>query len=543
MAKSPGTATPPPTERHARLPAAYEAALELASELDPDQVLQRIPDLARKVVPAKYAALGVTDEHGVVHTFITSGITARERRLLGDIPQGHGLIGELIRNRQPLLVADIAADPRSVGYPANHPPMNALLGVPILLGERALGNLYLTEPLESDTFTEDDLAALNVLAIHTAQAIDRASLFAEARASQRRAEEQRDHLDVILNSMAAAVLIQNAPDGRVEVVNNAARSMLLDAATFGSRLPQAGRDYAIRHANGSELPMEQWPAFRAWRGEMVRNTPYTFTTPRGRHIPVLAQAAPLRDSEGQVSRVVIVFQDITRIREAEQLKDDFLSLVSHELRTPLTAIHGGAYLLATQHDGVDSETRKEILDDLVQESERLDRTLGNILTLTAIEAGQVDPELEPLLVGALIRQRVAGMSKRHPDRDFTVDVSPGVPPAEGSAEALSHVLDNLYENAVKYSPPGTPIDTRAVADRATIRISITDEGYGIAPENVSGVFERFRRPGADPSVRGMGLGLYLSRHLMRSMRGSISVSSPGVGKGATFTIVLPIAAD
>jgi signal transduction histidine kinase len=522
--------------------AAYEAALMIASELDPNAVLQRIPDLARQVVPAKYAALGIADDLGRVHTFITSGISMRQRRRLGDIPQGHGLVGELIRTRIPLLVPDIAADPRSVGYPPNHPPMNTLIGVPILLGDRALGNLYLTEPLESDIFTEDDLAALTVLAIHTAQAVDRANLFAEARESQRRAEEQRDHLDVILNSMAAAVLIQNAPDGRVEVVNNAARSMLLDAIDFGRRLPKAGRDYEIRHANGSRLAMDQWPAFRAWRGEMVRNTPYIFITPNGRHIPVLAQAAPLRDSEGRVTRVVIVFQDITRIREAEQLKDDFISLVSHELRTPLTAIHGGAYLLSHQGDSIDAETRDEIMGDLVQESERLDRTLSNILTLTAIEAGQVEPELEPLLIGPLVRQRVDAMAQRLPDRAFTVDLPPDLPPAEGSAELLAHVLDNLYENAVKYSPAGTPIHTQAVADRATVRISVIDQGSGIAPEHVGGVFERFRRPGADPSVRGMGLGLYLSRHLMRAQHGSISVASPGVGKGATFTIVLPIAA-
>jgi K+-sensing histidine kinase KdpD len=537
------TATPPETSKQTRMQAAYEAALEIASELDPDIVLQRIVDLARQVVPAKYAALGVADEHGVVHTFITSGITVRQRRLLGDIPQGHGLIGELIRTRQPLLVNDIAAHPRSVGYPANHPPMNRLLGVPILLGERALGNLYLTEPLESDLFTEDDLAALTILAIHTAQAIDRASLFAAARENQRRAEEQRDHLDVILNSMVAAVLIQNAPDGRVEVVNNAARSMLLDAFDFGPRLPQAGRDYEIRHANGGHLPLDQWPAFRAWRGEMVRNTPYLFITPNARQIPVLAQAAPLRDTEGRVRRVVIVFQDITRIREAEQLKDDFLSLVSHELRTPLTAIHGGAYLLSRQGDSVDDATRQEILDDLVHESERLDRTVANILTLTAIEAGHVEPELEPLLIGPLVRQRVAGIQKRLPEREFTIELPPDLPPAEGSVELLSHVLDNLYENAVKYSPTDTPIHTRAIADQATIRVSVIDEGFGIAPEHVANVFERFRRPGADPSVRGIGLGLYLSRHLMRAMHGSISAASPGLGKGATFTVVLPIPAD
>jgi two-component system phosphate regulon sensor histidine kinase PhoR len=534
-------AIPSRPEPHTRILAAYEAALEIASELDPDAVLQRVPDVARRVVPARYAALGVADETGLVHTFITSGITTRERMLLGDIPQGHGLIGELVRTRQPLLVDDIAADPRSVGYPPHHPPMNRLLGVPILMGDRALGNLYLTEPLETATFTQDDLAAVTILAIHTAQAIDRARLFAEARDNQQRAEEQRDHLEVILNSLAAAVLIQSTPEGQVEMVNNAARSLLLNTIDLGPRLPMAGRDFEIRHANGTVLPRNHWPAVRAWRGEMVRHTPYLFVTPNGRQVPVLAQAAPLRDSEGRITRVVIVYQDITRLHEAEQLKDDFISLVSHELRTPLTAIRGGAYLLAHQGDTIDSETQRELFDDLVGESERLDRTLTNILSLTAIEAGQVEPELEPLLIGPLVRQRIAEASRRVPDRSITSEIPADLPPAEGNAELLAHVLDNLYENAVKYSPAGTGIHTRAVVAGASIRISVTDEGSGIAPEHVGAVFERFRRPGADPAVRGMGLGLYLSRHLMRAQHGSISAASPGVGKGATFTVVLPIA--
>ena len=530
------------SEDHSRIMAAYEAALEIASELEPDTVLQRIADVARKVVPARYSALGVAGEDGKVHTFITSGISNQERLAIGDIPQGHGLIGELIVNRQPLLVDDISAHPRSVGFPPNHPPMKTLLGVPIVLGNRVLGDLYLTEPVNSDVFTEEDLAALTILAVHAAQAIDRAQLFASVRENQRRAEEQRDHLEVILNSMGSAVLIQNSPDGQVEMVNNAARSLLLDAMDLSLRQPKAGRDYHILHANGNTLPIQQWPAFRAWRGEMVRNAPFTFVTSKGRRMPVLAQAAPLRDSDGTITRVVIVFQDITRIREADQLKDDFLSLVSHELRTPLTAIHGGAYLLSHQGDSVDAETQHEILSDLVRESERLDRTLSNMLTLTAIEAGQMDPETEPMVVAKLVKQRIDEVAARIDDYTFTCDLPAGLPPAEGNPELFGHVLSNLYENAVKYSPVGSTIHTAVRQAGQSIRIAITDEGAGIAPEHVSRVFERFRRPGADPAIRGMGLGLYLSRHLIRAQGGSIAASSPGIGMGSTFSIMLPIAA-
>ncbi len=524
-----------------RIMAAYQAALAIASELHPDSVLQSITDSARKVVPARYAALGVADEHGRVHTFITSGISHRERIAIGDIPQGHGLIGALITDGTPLMVEDIAADPRSVGFPPNHPPMNKLLGVPIKLGSQVLGDLYLTEPTESDQFTDEDLAALTILAVHAAQAIDRARLFASAWENQRRAEEQRDHLEVILNSMSSAVLIQSSLEGYVETVNNAARALLLDSREFELRSTQAGRDYHVLNTNGSALPKEQWPGARAWRGEMVRNMPCTFVTAKGRAVPMLAQAAPLRDSEGAITRVVIVFQDITRIREAEQLKDDFLSLVSHELRTPLTAIHGGAYLLANQGDSVDAETRQDILGDLVRESERLDRTLSNMLTLTAIEAGQMDPETEPILVRKLVTRKESEAAARLPGFTFTHDFPPEVALAEGNPELLGHVITNLYENAAKYSSAGTTIHTAIHADGGAVHISVSDQGVGIAPENLDRVFERFRRPGADPAIRGMGLGLYLSRHLIRAQGGTIAATSPGVGKGSTFTIILPLA--
>ena len=118
-----------------------------------------------------------------------------------------------------------------------------------------------------------------------------------------------------------------------------------------------------------------------------------------------------------------------------------------------------------------------------------------------------------------------------------------MPPAEGDADLLLQVLRNLHENAVKYSPPGSAITTSVCADAQRVTINVVDEGSGIAPEHLGSVFERFRRPGADPGVRGMGLGLYLSRHLIEAQGGQISVTSPGRGKGATFSLTLPISAD
>lgn len=521
--------------------AAYVAALDVASELQLATVLQRLVDLARDVIPSRYAALSVADERGQITEFITSGMTPLERARIGPLPKGHGMLGALIRDRTPMIVPVIADEPRSVGFPPHHPPMESLLGVPILLGNRVLGNLYLTERLEGRGYDESDLQAILILAAHAATAIDRAQLFSQAEENQRRAEEQRDHLRVILDNLPSAVIIQTAPGGELELANATAWAMFGIAQE--SENDQLSPDYRMLLADGRPLPRSQWPGMRALRGEIVRNRQLTLIIGEDRKLPVLVQAAPLRNRFGEVVRAVVVFQDIAQLRAAEQLKDDFLSLISHEFRTPVTAIHGGAHLLAQRGDDLDLNTRHELLTDIVTESAKLEQMLANILTVTAIQAGRLEPTPEPILPLALIRKSIALSRETSRTHQFAVEVAPQTPPAEGDAELLSQVLRNFYENAAKFSPTGSTITTRVTFDGRHVTIHVSDEGSGIAPEHLGSVFERFRRPGADPTVRGMGLGLYLSRHLIEAQGGQIAVASGGSGAGATFSVTLPIPLD
>jgi PAS domain S-box-containing protein len=516
--------------------AAYEAALAVAKEVTPDGVLQCIVNRARDVVPARYAALGVADEQGRIVQFVTSGLTPEERALIGPLPEGHGLLGELIRERAPLLISDIEADPRSVGFPPGHPPMRTLLGVPIVLGEQVLGNLYLAERWDAQPFDQDDLSALQVLAIHAAAAIDRAHAY-------QRAEEQRDQLRIILDSLPAGILIMGTPDAQTELANAAACDMVFGAPTLPGVLPVFGRDMQMLRADGTPLSHEQRLEVRAalQQGEVIRNQQFLLEGADGRRVPVLAQIAPLPNAAGVVDRAVLVLQDITRLREAEQLQDDFLSLVSHEFRTPLTTIHGGAHLLANQGGTLDDETRQELLDDIVTESDRLDQMLANMLTLTAVMAGRLPVRTEPLLLEPLAWATAAEVAGHAQDHDFQIEIRADLPPCEGDPALLAQVLRNLYENAVKYSPAGGAVRTTASTDGRTVAIQVADSGIGIASDDVDRVFGRFHRVGADPSVRGMGLGLYLSRHLVEAQGGRIAASSPGPGQGATFSITLPLA--
>ena len=273
--------------------AACEAALAIAMETTSEAVLQRIVDLAREVVPAQYAALRVAEETGRITQFVTSGITPEERARLGPEPEGHGLPRELITERAPLLIPDIAADPRSVGLPPGHPAMRFLLGVPILLGDHVLGNLDLTERKDGEPFDEDDLQALQVLAVHAAAAIDRARV-------SRRVEEQRDQLRIILDSLPAGVLILSGPDGRIELTNRALTEMLFGPTSPPGRLPDYNRDVRVLRADGTPLPHEQHPSIRALKGEVVRNQQLLVETARGQRVPVLTQAVPLPDACGVV---------------------------------------------------------------------------------------------------------------------------------------------------------------------------------------------------------------------------------------------------
>jgi signal transduction histidine kinase len=179
-----------------QLQAVNAAGLALTSELEREEVLQRVADEARRVANARYAALGVFDDEGVVETFTTSGITADERARIGPLPRGRGLLGHLQQERKPLRLRDLHDHPSSVGFPKNHPPMKSFLGTPILLRGETLGNLYLTEKIGADEFTEADAEALETLAAQAAIAIENARLYAQAERMSVNEERHRIRMDL-----------------------------------------------------------------------------------------------------------------------------------------------------------------------------------------------------------------------------------------------------------------------------------------------------------------------------------------------------------
>lgn len=159
-----------------------EAGLALASELDIDALLQRIADVARDVMGARYAAVGVVGSDGLLLRFVYSGIDKETAEGIGDLPHGRGLLGVLLEEGRPIRTREISEHPGSYGFPPNHPPMHSFLGVPIIIRNRIFGRLYLTEKHGSQEFTKDDERIAMTLAAQAGVAIQNANLLEEVRA-------------------------------------------------------------------------------------------------------------------------------------------------------------------------------------------------------------------------------------------------------------------------------------------------------------------------------------------------------------------------
>jgi GAF domain-containing protein len=196
-----------------------EALAALAAERSLSRVLQRIADLARDVVGARYAALGVSDANGRIIEFITSGLSPQERAAIGPLPRGHGLLGVLIHEGRPVRLPEIGRDPRSSGFPPNHPPMTSLLGVPISLGGKILGDLYLTDKLEGEEFDDDDERLALLLARHAAVAIENAHLNGELERRLEQVSSLREFGQVVGQELDVERSLQLVVDRSAELLN------------------------------------------------------------------------------------------------------------------------------------------------------------------------------------------------------------------------------------------------------------------------------------------------------------------------------------
>ncbi|GAB1538500.1 hypothetical protein NUACC21_11620 [Scytonema sp. NUACC21] len=350
--------------------------------------------------------------------------------------------------------------------------------------------------------------------------------------------------------------------GCVTFLNAAAEQILgwIEAEILGKNMHNT---IHFQHADGSPILWEDCQVMTVLQsGKIVRNELDVFTRKDGTIFPVAYTASPIV-VDGQIIGAVIVFQDITERKRVEQehtqllareqaarneaekasrLKDEFLATVSHELRTPLNAILGWVQLLRRGKLNEAAVTRA--LETIERNARLQNQIVEDILDVSRIIRGklhlQIRPvKLIPVIDDALDAVRLAAEAK---GIELTSILESEAGPVAGDSDRLQQVVWNLLSNAIKFTPKGGCVSIQLQRVNSDAVITVSDTGQGISAEFLPYIFDRFSQADATTvrSHSGLGLGLAIVRHLVELHGGTVVASSPGVGKGATFTVHLPV---
>jgi two-component system phosphate regulon sensor histidine kinase PhoR len=352
------------------------------------------------------------------------------------------------------------------------------------------------------------------------RALDRMADQLEERFARVRDEEAR--LRAMLDAMVEAVLVADR-EGRV-VLSNAAFGRLSDGDPTGKRVIETLRSPELHDA------VERAIIGTGGRVQIEVPTARVLRTLR-------ATISPLPEGKGAIA----VLHDVTELERANAIRRDFVANASHELRTPLTSIRGFAETL--QSGALDDpKIAKRFVSSIVENSVRLSRLVDDLLELSRSESPNVQYELEPVSIDEVATKVLRALEAQALEKKVELAIeSTGNVWARAELQALEHVIVNLVDNGIKYTPSGGRVVVRASKNETHAILEVEDTGQGIGAEHLPRIFERFYRVDAGRARQqgGSGLGLAIVKHLVLKMEGEIRVESR-MGKGTLFHVELPV---
>lgn len=260
----------------------------------------------------------------------------------------------------------------------------------------------------------------------------------------------------------------------------------------------------------------------------------------GSEVSIDDSASPIKDAQGDIIGIVLVFHDITEREKAESLKDEFIGMVSHELRTPLTVVMGAT--LTAMSEGVTIQQMQELLEDAAKSAESMGYLVDNLLEMSRYQAKRMIIDIENVDIERIVRHITEQKRKHLNSHRIICEIPKNLPPVEGDPLKIEHILINLLDNAAKYSPGKSLIRVLVMKDTNNcVAIGVQDQGKGISPEDQTKIFEPFERLNqTSTTAPGLGLGLLVCKRLVEAQGGKIWMESEQ-GKGSAFWFTLPLA--
>ncbi len=476
--------------------------------LDLDEILTTVVDAAVELTGAEEASLLLVDEaSGELYMRASKNFDedfSRTFRLKAD----DSLAGQVISTGRPVKIDQASPQKIKTSY-----LVHSLLYCPLYVRGKVLGVLGIDNRTPGKSISGDNERIIAALADYAAIAIGNAQLY-------ERLERERNKLETILREVASGVLVVD-PAGKLQFVNRMA------AELFQIEGEWLGQPFArlIQHARLLELL--QSPSERSQRDEIE--------LPDGR---VFAALRTPIEGVGYA----IVLQDITHLKKLDRIKSDFVTAVSHDLRSPLTAILG--YVELIERAGPVNELQRQFIAKVQSSVDQITHLISDLLDLGKIEAG-LDTRMEVLKLEDLIRQaaRQAAEGAASKGLRFELQVEDGLPPMRGDALRLLQMLNNLLDNAIKYTDPGGRVRLTAGVEDGQIILRVSDTGMGIPATDQPHLFDKFFRARNVPEgTSGTGLGLSIVKSIVESHQGRIWVDS-AMGEGTTFSVVFPTLDD
>lgn len=344
-----------------------------------------------------------------------------------------------------------------------------------------------------------------------------------------------------------AAIFQHSAEG-ILTVDNALRIIdfnpAMERLTGWRESEVLGRFYfellRPKDRQGNDLGLQNSPILQVFAGQEVINREMIIAARDGQRIEVSVTASCVRSTRGEPMNGILNVRDLTREREQEEQRSTFISVISHELQTPIAIIKGYASTLARADAKLEPDALHSRLIAIEEEADRLNKLVGNLLYASRIQAGGLQMEIAPLDLPPLIQGVVRRLKAKSPDVSVTLALPPSVPTVMADRERIEEVLQNLLDNAVKYSPRQACLTISCHITGDEVIVSVSDAGMGISLRDQEQIFDRFQRVGdaRSRSVPGAGLGLYICHAIVEAHGGRIWVDST-LRQGSTFSFSLP----
>jgi signal transduction histidine kinase len=501
-----------------------EISRALTQELDLDPLLERILRITIEMLTGQAGLIVLRGELGGWQVRVTEGI----------IP---AFLDEL----KPLLLEiPDTEDPEEFEIPEVNRVLNKLtfaaslgllsgVGLPMVTQKKVLGVVFIFRSYPG-VFSTNDRNVLSSFAGQAAIAVQNAQMYQTITTNKK-------YLDTVLDSAADGILIIG-PSQVIDRCNPAFSRMI---SLPGEQIQGFPHDQIVKFDRLThEITLEEaiangWPlsphAQLYVEGDLKKKAAPS--------LPVGITYAPVLNEEGKLQSIIATVRDITRFRQAEELKTTFISVISHELKTPVALIKGYVCTLERDDAQWDSDFLKESLKVIEEEADRLSELIENLLDATRLQAGGVSLKKTEFPITATAKRMATRLQTQTKDHHITLNFPDNFPTILADESRIEQVIGNLISNSIKYADKGSIIISGEVK-RDCIHVCVNDQGKGISPQDLPYVFDRFYRSAdALRHKKGAGLGLYLSKSIVEAHKGSIWIDT-NYTQGTRICFSLPI---